>query len=90
MGGDRRQAQFFDDLALGSTQVAGQNDARPTLTQKLNRGDGGPDPGVVGDAAVLEGDVEVDTNEDTPVGHLGGANRTFGHGGAPCLRMGRE
>src|SRR3970282_537086 len=47
-----------------TAKVAGQDDLRAVVQEMLDRRDGCPDPGVIRDLAVLEGDVEVDAHED--------------------------
>jgi hypothetical protein len=43
--------------------VGDQDEAGAPLAQRLDGGQGGADPGVVGDLAVLEGNVEVDSDQ---------------------------
>jgi hypothetical protein len=45
-------------------EVAGQDDDRALSQQRLDRRQGGHDPAVVRDPAILEGNVEVDADED--------------------------
>jgi hypothetical protein len=44
--------------------VRGQNHSRALINRELNRGDGRRDARVVGDLAVFERDVEINTNEN--------------------------
>src|SRR6185436_18358480 len=50
---------------LRAAEMAGEEQPRVLLTQLLQRGQRRPDPGVIGDVAVLvQGNVEVDPDED--------------------------
>jgi hypothetical protein len=51
-------------LALGPAEVAARRHVRALLLQPRDGGQGGPDPEVVGDAAVFDRDVEVRSEED--------------------------
>ena len=62
--GDRLEAVRVVDLAMGSPQVAGHDHGRPMLQQVDEGGDAGPDPGVVGDPAVVQRDVQIGPQED--------------------------
>ncbi len=62
--GDGPQAHAVLDLAVGPAEVAGQNDDGTLSEQCLDRRQCGHDPAVVRDLAVLEGNVEVDADED--------------------------
>ncbi len=61
---DRLEAKRVVDLALRPAQVAGQDHCRAALQQIADRGQAGPDAGVVGDPPVVERHVEVGAQED--------------------------
>ncbi len=77
--GDRPQAQSVLDLAVGPAEVAGQDDPGALREQGPDRGEGGPDARVIGDLAVLEGNVEVDADEDTLATRVDVADRELVH-----------
>jgi hypothetical protein len=51
-------------VALGASQVRDQHQRRAALSQLLDRGQGGPDAGIVGDRSVVKRDVEVHSHKD--------------------------
>jgi len=62
--GDGCEAESRIRLAGGAAEVRGQDDARALVDRVVDRGEGGPDPGVVGDVEVfVERDVEVGADE---------------------------
>jgi hypothetical protein len=67
---ERTQAHGVDGLALGAAEMRAENDLRLVAEGVLDGGEGLADAGVVGDDAVLEGDVEVDADEDALVGEV--------------------
>ena len=77
---DRAQAEPVLDLAVGPAEVAREDHPRPAVEQGHDRRQGGPDPGVVGDLAVGEGDVEVDADEDPLPGGIEVADGQLVHG----------
>ncbi len=76
---DGAQAHGVDALALGAAEVGGEDDLGLVADRVLDGGDGLADARVVGDEAVLEGDVEVDTDEDALVGEIEVADGELGH-----------
>ena len=61
-------------LALGPPEVGAHHDPRPGVGQRLDGGEAGPDPPVVGDdprpvGVVGQRDVEVGPDEDAPTSH---------------------
>ena len=78
---DRPQAQPVLDLAVRPAEVAGQDDRRPGVEERVDGRDGGPDARVVGDPAVGQRDVEVDANEDAFAGDVRVADRELVHRG---------
>ena len=68
--GHRGQAVPFHDLSLGPAQVRRQHQRRAAFQQLVQRGDRRPDPEVVRHAAALQGDVEVDPDEDALAGDV--------------------
>ena len=67
---DGAQAHGLDGLALGAAEVRAEDDLGLVAESVLDGGEGLADAGVVGDDAVLEGDVEVDADEDALVGEI--------------------
>ena len=67
------------DLALGSPEVARKDDPRALAHQVEDRRQRGANARVVGDAAILERDVEVDPHEDALVVRVEIANRELVH-----------
>ena len=61
---DRRHRVLLVGLALGPAEVGAGDDGRAVLLQPLDRGQGGPDPQVVVDLPVGDGDVEVGPEQD--------------------------
>src|SRR5512145_451106 len=64
MFGHRFERVFHIALPLGPAQVRCQNHARALVNRELNRRDGRPDSRVVGDLAVFERNVEINTDEN--------------------------
>jgi len=59
------QAEFRLRFSLGASQVGGDDDPRPLVQGVIQRRQGRPDPGVVGDVlGAVEGDVVVETEQD--------------------------
>ena len=58
------QAQRLVDSALGAAEVGAEDDPGAALAEVADGRQGLAEAGVVGDAAVGEGDVEVDPHED--------------------------
>ncbi len=81
--GHRSQPERVADLALGPTEVAHEHDRGAPLEEVGDGRDGRPDPGVVLDLAVLDGDVEVDPHEDPLARGVHVADGELVHGG-PC------
>ena len=76
----RREAQLLDDLALGAPEM-GTEDHRAAAFEEVGDGrQGGADARVVGDAALLQGHVEVDAHQDALAFHRVVADGPFGHG----------
>ena len=67
-------------VALGAAEVAHEDDLGALVLEVLDGGDGGADAGVVGDDAVLQGDVEVDAHEDALARDVGVADGLLGEG----------
>ncbi len=63
--GDRSQRERRVTI-LRPAQMRGEDDRCAALAQQLDRRQGAADPGVVGDAAIVERDVEVDPDERAP------------------------
>jgi len=59
--------------------VRGQNHARAFINRKLNRRNGRRDARVVGDLAVFERNVEINTNENSLPRQVEIANGKLGH-----------
>jgi hypothetical protein len=78
---DRAQAKAVGDLAVGSAQVAGEDDLRPGLHERDDGRDRGADPRVILHLAVGERDIEVDAHEDALAGDIRIADRELVHGG---------
>ena len=74
-GDQRAQAHGLDRLALGAAEVRAEDDLGLVAQRVLDGGKGLADAGVVGDDAVLEGDVEVDADEHALVGKIQITNR---------------
>ncbi len=67
-GCDRLQRVLAVELALGSAEVGGQDQARALFAEGGDGRQGSADPSVVSDGAVIvQGDVEVDPNKDATV-----------------------
>ena len=64
------EAHGVDGFALGAAEVRAEDDLGLVAEGVLDGGEGLADAGVVGDDAVLEGDVEVDADEDALVGEI--------------------
>ena len=67
---DGAEAHGGDGLALGAAEVRAEDDFGVAAEGVLDGGDGLADACVVGDLAVFEGDVEVDSDEDALVGEV--------------------
>src|SRR5271154_1577301 len=67
---DGTKAHGGDRLALGTAEVGAEDDLGSVAERVLDGGERLADAGVVGDDAVLEGDVEVDADEDALVGEI--------------------
>ena len=78
---DRPEPERVLDLAVGAAQVTGEDEARALREQVLDRRQRGADALVVGDLAVLEGDVEIDADEDAFARRVGVADGELVHGG---------
>jgi hypothetical protein len=65
---DWPEAVLGGDLAVGAPEVADHDHARALVYQGVERRQRRSDPAVVGDAAVLERDVEVTADDDSPAG----------------------
>ncbi len=70
VGDEGAEAHGVDGLALGAAEMRAENDLGFVAESVLDGGEGLADAGVVGDDAVLEGDVEVDADEDALVGEV--------------------
>src|SRR5260370_22440869 len=70
VGDEGAEAHGVDGLAFGAAEVGAENDFGLVAEGVLDGGEGFADAGVVGDDAVLEGDVEVDADEDALVGEV--------------------
>ena len=79
---DRRHAELVNDRALRAAEVTGEDHPRATPDQQLDGGQRRADPGVVGDDAVLERHVEVDTDEDALPRSIEVAHAAERHGGS--------
>ena len=66
-------------LALGPAEVRAQDDLGLVAKSVLQGGKGLADAGVIGDEAVLQGDVEVDADEHALVGQIQVTNRKLRH-----------
>src|SRR5271154_6693947 len=62
--GNRLEAEQGIGPALGASEMRGENEASAVTQGVLNGGESFADAGIVHDAAVFEGDVEVDAHED--------------------------
>ena len=72
---ERAKAHGGHRLAFGAAKMRTENDLRLVAQGVLDRGQGLPNASVVGDDPVVEGDVEVDANEDALVGKVEVADR---------------
>ena len=70
MSDEGTEAHGLDGLALGPAEVRAEDDLGLVAESVLDGGERLADAGVVGDDAVLEGDVEVDADEDALVGQI--------------------
>ena len=84
---DRPHRERRVDLALGPAEVRDEDQGGAALAQQLDRRQRRPDPRVVGDAAAVERDVEVDPDQHPLAGDVGVADARLGeaHG---ALRTG--
>jgi hypothetical protein len=66
--GDRRQRVLRIGCALGPAEVRGHDHPRPGVAQRLQRGQAGADPTVVGDGpgGLVQRDVQVGAQEHAP------------------------
>jgi hypothetical protein len=64
------ETHALDGLALGAAEMRTEDDLGLVAKGVLDGGEGLADACVIGDDAVLEGDVEVDADEDTFVGEV--------------------
>lgn len=63
-GGHGRKAHLLDDLALGPSEVGGDDDLGVFVEGVVDGGQDGPDSRVVGDVLVgIEGDVEIEPEQ---------------------------
>ena len=69
-GNQGAEAHGLDRLALGAAEVGAENDLGLVAQGVLDGGKGLADASVVGDQAVLQGDVEVHADEHTLVGQI--------------------
>ena len=69
-GAQRRQRVFGDDLAAGPLEVGEHDDDRVLVGEFRKRRDGVTHPHIVGDSAVLHGDVEVGADDDPLAGDI--------------------
>ena len=67
---DRSQGQVRTVLALGPTQVSADDDTCARVAKIADGRQAGADPAVVGDALVLERDVEIGPDEDAPAAEV--------------------
>src|SRR2546430_1003603 len=58
------QRIFRIGTTLGTAKMRSENEARTLLDSEAQRGEGFADARVIGDDRVLEGNVEVDADED--------------------------
>src|SRR6266436_6737303 len=70
MFGNGTQAVFVHSLTLRSAQMRSQDHARAMFGCVLDGWNRGADPGVVFDLAVLDGNVEVNADEDAPAAQV--------------------
>src|SRR5260370_36988060 len=77
--GHRLQAHLRFRLALGSSQMRGQNESRPVPQGVLDRRKGFANSRVVHNPSVLERHVEVDAHEDSVTVEREIADRQLGH-----------
>ena len=75
--GDRAQRIFGVDLALGPAEMGTQNDGRPLGQKVADGGQGRRDAGLVGDDAVLQGDIEVTAQQHLFAGNSNVGDRFF-------------
>ena len=86
---DRPEPEAVLDLAVGPAEMAREHDPRPVVEERDDRRQGGPDPGVVGDLAVRERDVEVDSDEDALARGVEVADGQLVHRGVATIRLRR-
>ena len=75
--GDGRETEFFLGTVLGLTQMAAQNDPATVLDQLFNGGQSGHDAVVIGDDAVLHGDIEIAADQNVSALYLNIFNCLF-------------
>src|SRR5262245_21358022 len=80
MIGDWTQAVFLDAFSLRTTKVCCEYHARVVFHCVLDCRQGGTDTCVVVDLAILDRDVEVDTNKDSLAGEIEIGDGELGHG----------
>jgi hypothetical protein len=69
-GGHGVQPKLLDHRALRSPQVGAQHQVGPQAEQVVKGRNGVSDPEIVGDASVLQRDVEVAPDQDPAAGQL--------------------
>jgi hypothetical protein len=67
---DGAETHGGDGLAFGAAEMRAEDDFGVAAEGVLDGGEGLADASVVGDLAVFEGDVEVDSDEDALVGEV--------------------
>src|SRR5581483_5466789 len=77
------QAHLGIGLALGTAQVRGQDQARAVAQGIFDSGQSLTDAGVVHDAAVVEGYIEIDAHEHTVSIEREITDGKLGHGWSP-------
>jgi len=76
---DGPQPQAVLDLPIRASEMTGEDDLGAVGEEARDRRQGGPDPGVVGDLAVGQRNVEVDAHEDALARGVEVADRQFVH-----------
>src|SRR5690606_9300313 len=77
--GDRLHRELGLELAFGASEMRRQDEPGTAVQKGLNRGEGGPNSGVVAHLAVGERDVEVDPAKDAAVVDVEVSDRGQGH-----------
>jgi predicted GNAT superfamily acetyltransferase len=75
----RAKTVFVDTLALGPSEVRGEDHARSLLDRVLNRRQRGGYARVVINLAIFDGNVEVDADEDAFATKIKIFDRKFSH-----------